>query len=66
MPITVSLQEEAEQYLRSKIMRKFGHGRFLSSLLLAEQAREETRQLERERRVLSSRDEWEKSGACVD
>jgi hypothetical protein len=44
MAMTLELTPEAERYLRTKVHKKHGHGAFVSTLLIAEQVREEVRE----------------------
>lgn len=46
MAICVVLTENALRYLKTKVTRRIGVGAFLSSLLAAEEAREEVRLLQ--------------------
>jgi hypothetical protein len=68
MPITVSLDPDAEKYLRTKVTTCYGHGRYLSILLMAEAAREDERKRLAGIRAqeLSSQHDWERTGVCVD
>lgn len=72
MTITIRLTANALSYLKEKVKGRRGAGAYVSSLLSAEQAREETRALvaeereEERKREMSSRQSWKKDGCRVD
>jgi hypothetical protein len=72
MTITIRLTANALSYLREKVKGRRGAGAYVSSLLSAEQAREETRALvaeereEERKREMSSRERWRQTGVNVD
>lgn len=72
MCVTLKLTANAHAYLREKVAGRRGMGAYVSGLLSAEQAREETRALlaeerqAREARKMSTKASWRKSGVNVD
>ena len=67
MPMTISLTTDAERVLRGKVRKKYGAGAYLSSLILAEAAREELRrEMEAQQATKPTRQSWATTGLRVD
>jgi hypothetical protein len=67
MNMTVTLTDNAVRILREKVTKRIGYGAYLSTLVVAEAAREETRALAlAHERTRPTRQSWEESGVRVD
>lgn len=66
MIVTLALTENAWTYLRAKVKGRVGFGAFVSTLLTAEQAREECRALVAQKSPKPTRQSWDATGLRVD
>jgi len=63
--MTITLSPRADQYVRSKVVRRADLGRFISDTLVEAETREQVRE-EMQRQQPSSKESWEASGINVD
>lgn len=63
--ITVTLSPQADRYVRTKAKRRADLGRIISDALVSQQAREQVRE-ELVQQNLISREDWDRTGLCID
>ena len=66
MNMTITLTPNAMAFLRDKVTKRVGYGAYLSTLLVAEQVREELRRELAQQPVKPTRQDWEATGLRVD
>jgi len=66
MNMTITLTDNAMAFLRDKVSKRIGYGAYLSTLLVAEQVREELRRELAQQPTRPTRQSWEKTGVRVD
>jgi len=64
--MTITLTANAMAFLKDKVSGRIGYGAYLSTLLTAEQAREETRKMLAHQPAKTSRQSWSETGVRVD
>jgi hypothetical protein len=66
MNMTITLTANAMAFLKDKVSGRIGYGAYLSTLLTAEQAREETRKMLAHQPAKTTRQSWSETGIRVD